>query len=321
MRLWLIVLAASMAVGQTPRVFQLAQKETPEDLAEIATVLRSTGDIKQVTVDAAKDTVTVDGTAEQIALAEWLIGKLDVPAKGPFTGVLEFRAPRGDDVTGVLYAANAATPVDLQEIATTLRSVADVRRLFVYNARKAVVARDTGPKILLSAWLMDQLNQPAKAVPTGVQEYKLPGDDVARVFYLASPHTPQELQEIVTLIRSVGEVQRLFVNNARHAIAMRAPAERIALADWLVSKLDRPSHEGSGPDSYTALTGSWNAVRIFYLPEKLSPEERQKAVSQVRTNAGTQRMFVYNKLAALAVRGTASQVETAQKALEEMKLQ
>jgi hypothetical protein len=51
---------------------------------------------------------------------------------------------------------------------------------------------------------MDELDQPADAPAPAPQEYKLPGDDVARVFDRANPQTPEQLQEIVTLIRSVG---------------------------------------------------------------------------------------------------------------------
>ena len=43
--------------------------------------------------------------------------------------------------------------------------------------------------------------------------------------------------------------------------------------------------------------------------------------TQVRREAGTARMFVYVALGALAVRGTVGQVATAEKALEEMKVQ
>jgi hypothetical protein len=44
-------------------------------------------------------------------------------------------------------------------------------------------------------------------------------------------------------------------------------------------------------------------------------------VAQVRANSGIRRLYVYNALGALAVRGTPGEVATAEKALEEMKVQ
>jgi general secretion pathway protein D len=55
-------------------------------------------------------------------------------------------------------------------------------------------------------------------------------EQVMKVFYLSNVTTPQELQEIVTAVRSVADIQRLFVYNAQNAIIARGEADRIALA-------------------------------------------------------------------------------------------
>jgi hypothetical protein len=60
---------------------------------------------------------------------------------------------------------------------------------------------------------------------------------------------------------------------------------------------------------------------VFYLPGSQSAADRQKVVAQVRANSGIRRLYVYNALGALAVRGTPGEVATAEKALEEMKVQ
>ena len=46
-------------------------------------------------------------------------------------------------------------------------------------------------------------------------------EQVMKVFYLTNVTTPQELQEIVTAVRSVADIQRLFVYNAQNAIIAR----------------------------------------------------------------------------------------------------
>jgi hypothetical protein len=210
---------------------------------------------------------------------------------------------------------------------TAVRSVADIRRLSVYNALKAVAVRGTSQQISLAAWMVDQLNQPADAAAPAPHEYKLPGDDVARVFELTYPDTPQQLQEIVTSIRSVGDIMRLFIYIPRRAVVLRATAERVALSAWLVSELDRPvnghtaAQNGSASHEFRLSNDSANLARVSYLAGSPSPQELQKVAEQVRANTGIRRLFVYNALGALAVRGTVGQVATAEKAIEEMKAQ
>jgi hypothetical protein len=328
MRLLICAFAVSFAFGQTNQTFRLSQNENKQDLEEIAMVLRGTGDIQQVSVDDLKGTVSVEGTAGQIAMAGWLVRQMDLPANSEHSGTHEYRPPAGrDDVVRLFYVSHAATPEELQEIATTLRSVGDIPRLFIYNTLNMVAARGTGQQISLAAWLLDQLNQPANVTAPPPHEYKLSGGDVARVFELTYPQNPQQLQEIVTLIRSVGDISRVYVCNARRAIALRATAERVALAAWLVSELDKPlngqagSPDRAAPHEYRLSDDSENLVRVFYLTGPPSPRDLSRAATQVRANSGIRRLFVYNAMGALAVRGTVGQVATAEKVLEEMKVQ
>ena len=68
-------------------------------------------------------------------------------------------------------------------------------------------------------------------------------EQVMKVFYLSNVNTPQELQEIVTAVRSVADIQRLFVYNAQNAIIARGEADKIALAQKIISDLDKPRAE------------------------------------------------------------------------------
>jgi hypothetical protein len=328
MRFLIITFAVAVAFAQANRMFQLTQDENKQELEEIATVLRATGDIQQLSIDDINRTVAVAGTAGQIALADWLIRQMDLPANGQFSGVHEYRPPAGnDDVVRVFYLTHASTPHEVQEILTMVRSVANVPRLFVYNALNAAVIRGTNQQMSLAAWLVDQLNQPANTAAPAPHEYKLPGDDVARVFELTHPQTRQQLQEIVTLIRSIGDIQRLFLCNERRAVALRGTAEQVALAAWLVSELDKPvdgqarTQDHSQPHEYRLPDSPDNLVRVFYLDSSQSAQDRQKVATQVRAMSGIMRLFVYNALGALAARGTDTQVATAEKVIEEMKAQ
>jgi len=68
-------------------------------------------------------------------------------------------------------------------------------------------------------------------------------EEVMKIFYVTNATTPQELQEIVTAMRSVCNIQRVFLDNAQNAIIARGTADQIALADKIVHDLDRPKSE------------------------------------------------------------------------------
>lgn len=322
----ILILAASAALAQVNQALHFTQHQSTQDLQELVTLLRSTADLRQVFLDEPAATVNVSGTAGQIATADWLLHQVDLPRSG--VGVHEYRPPAGgDDVVRVFYVKHAATPQALQEIVTTLRSVADIRRLFVYNKLQALAARGTDQQIALAAWMLERIDQPAGAAMPTPQEYQVGGNDVARIFKLTYAETPQQLQEITTLIRSVADLQRLFVCFGPRILALRGPTDRVALSTWLVAELDKPTNAPrSGDDpaarhEYRLANDPADTVRVFYLTGAPSSESRQKVVEQVRSTAGIRRLFVYNALGALAVRGSIGQVATAEKTIEELKAQ
>ncbi len=66
---------------------------------------------------------------------------------------------------------------------------------------------------------------------------------IMKVFYLNNIGTAQELQEIVTALRTVTDIQKLFTYTAQSAIIVRAEADRVALAEKLIADLDKPKSE------------------------------------------------------------------------------
>jgi general secretion pathway protein D len=69
-----------------------------------------------------------------------------------------------DFVVKVFYLQNVTSVQELQEIATNIRSVTDIRRLFTYNAQNAIIARDTADKIALAEKLIQDLDKPKAEV-------------------------------------------------------------------------------------------------------------------------------------------------------------
>lgn len=68
-------------------------------------------------------------------------------------------------------------------------------------------------------------------------------DEVVKVFYLKNPTSVQEFQEIVTTIRSVSDVRRMFTFNAQNAVVVRDTVDKVALVEKLLNDLDKAKPE------------------------------------------------------------------------------
>jgi general secretion pathway protein D len=69
-----------------------------------------------------------------------------------------------DHVVKVFYLQNVTTVQELQEIATNVRSVTDIRRLFTYNSQNAIVVRATADQVTLAEKLIQDLDKPKSEV-------------------------------------------------------------------------------------------------------------------------------------------------------------
>jgi hypothetical protein len=128
--------------------------------------------------------------------------------------------------------------------------------------------------------------------------------------------TPQGLQELVNMTRSIADIQRFFPYNARTALVARGTPEQIALAGWLIQSFDRPVsepvHEYRMPDTANTI------VRFTYLANaQMPPNDLQGMVNVVRTETGIQRIYPSQYRKAVAMRGTADQISRADQLIRE----
>jgi general secretion pathway protein D len=68
-------------------------------------------------------------------------------------------------------------------------------------------------------------------------------DEVVKVFYLKNPTSTQEFSEMVTAVRSVTDVRRMFQFNAENAVVVRDTVDKVALVEKLLHNLDKPKAE------------------------------------------------------------------------------
>ena len=73
-----------------------------------------------------------------------------------------------DDVVKVFYLTNTTSVQEFQEIATAIRTVAEIRRVFTYNAQRAMIVRDTVDKVALAEKLVHDLDKAKSEVVVDV---------------------------------------------------------------------------------------------------------------------------------------------------------
>ena len=329
--LLICLLFARAACGQEnlDRVFHCTHAETGQDVQEIATVIRLITGIQQVPVDTAKRSLAVHGTASQIDLAEWLFNELNnPPGRTHDSARHEYRMPgSGDDAIRVFYLAHTGTLQQFEELVTMVRAIVDIRWLFTYAAPKAVVVRAKADQIAMAEWMFNELAQaPDGQYPatrnqhSDIYEYPLQygPDNVVRVFYVKSAETQQDFQELATLIRGVTDARRHFTYFAPRAMAVRGTPDQLALTEWLLNELDKPSN--LGPFEYQVAMGNdpETLVRIYYLTHTETLQGFQDIVTQVRSATGIRRAFTYSRPRAVVLRGAPSQIALADRLFREL---
>jgi hypothetical protein len=332
----LFVLMATGAQAQTTsQVFHFVHTSTEQAANVIATSIRTIGEIKDLSVDFPVRTLTVDGTADQLKLAEWMFIGMDrtVPIASD-SSVHEYRLPDGaDNVVRLFYIDSGQTVQEFQEFATMLRTIAEIRRVFAYNEGKILAMRGTADQMSMADYFTNQLAKTAPALhPHSVtRQYLLPADpsprpneNVTQILFVANTPTVQEFQELATLIRTIAEIRRVFTYNTPRAIAVRGTADQIAFAEWLFNEIDRPrsadqSHASAIYD-YPDPPGRDYAgtARVFYLPHTATVQDFQKIATTIRTTAQIRRVFTYNSPRALALRGTVDQLQQAEQMLTQL---
>ncbi len=76
--------------------------------------------------------------------------------------------------------------------------------------------------------------------PTKRRDYE---EHITRVFYLQNVYNNQELTEVMTAMRTVTDVRKVFPVNSQYAIVVRGTADQLALAEKVLLDLDRAKPE------------------------------------------------------------------------------
>jgi hypothetical protein len=318
----LVAFFAFAAWGQSSdKVFYFTHLDTPQAMQEVLNAVRSIGDIRDVSLDTAKRSLTVKGTADQIAIAGWLSAELDKSGTAPGTRDFPFSDPR-TPLAQIIYLSHVDKPRDLQEIVNAVRSVTDIARCFPMNQQKAIVMRGSPAQVKAADWLLGELDQPAGPQTSGsTHEYRLlaadwvtrSGDLVLQVAAVTHLGTPQALQEATNLIRGMADIQRCFPIYPRMVLVIRGSDDQISLANWLLKELDGPG--GQGTKEFKAVGPGSQVAQVAYV-NAATPQSLLETVNEIRSQTKMQHVFPFNPQRALALRGTADQLARAQQVIQ-----
>jgi hypothetical protein len=180
----------------------------------------------------------------------------------------------------------------------------------------------TTDQLALAEWLFTGLDavDPTPASPA-IHEYRTPSsaDNVARLFYLNRAQTVQEFQEFATLLRTIGDIRRVFTNNRGRILALRGTADQAAMADWLTNEVEKSAaapHQHSVSVQYLfpsdpAPRPNENVMQVFYVSNAADIQSFQESATLIRTITDIRRVYTYNTPRAIALRGTADQLALA----------
>jgi hypothetical protein len=232
--------------------------------------------------------------------------------------------PSSGELRRVLTFAQADTPQTMQEMANTLRAVANIQQVSVDSTRKTLTIDTSPAQADLGEWIFKVLD--STSPPSGSSEYTVPGntDDVVRVFFMSHTNGPRELQERVNALRSIVEVQRITAVNPVKALVVRGRVWQASLSEWLIRQLeDPPAGQSSAAYTATGVDPTFKArgledpvaVRVYYMPPGIAPTDVQNVVNQLRSQLQIMRIVACTAPQAVVLRATESQAQASDRML------
>lgn len=302
------LLLASAAFGQNAeKEFRLG---APANMNEIVTTLRTVGKMKQLEPNTVSGTLIVKGDALELALAEWLIPKLD-SATASGAGAQEYRVS-GNDVVLVYSLAHTATLTGMQEIITTLRTVGDIQYVYNVNAAKVIPVRGTPSQIALAKFMISELDLAEQQRETPVIHTFVFTENPSTAVVYGLVHTPNttSLQEMITTLRTVSQVQKVYNVTGPKLLSFRETPEMVPVVEWLISELDRIG-PNTGLNEMRMPDGKDDVIRVFYPAHISNARDLQAMVKILRKSATMPRIYTNSVPPAIVVRGTADQIHLA----------
>ncbi len=213
------------------RVFYIPKAKTVQEFQELATLARTMGDIRYVFTYNEQRALILRANADQFALTEFLLGEFNQAQPD----AKEYRMAAGKDNVARVFRVTSPHDVrEFQMMATAVRTITDVRRLFTLNNPKEIAVRGDAGQIAATEWLLAQLDHPAKGTPVEYRD-NTQGDSVIHLFYLDPSVSVPDLQKSATSVRTDAQIRMVFTYDPQRLVAVRGTTSQIEKAKDLLA--------------------------------------------------------------------------------------
>ncbi|MBY0508497.1 MAG: hypothetical protein K2X03_31590 [Bryobacteraceae bacterium] len=210
-----------------------------------------------------------------------------------------------EDSERAVQLQHITAPQAMNELAVIVKVMTDMMMVKADHEQHTLTFRGSAAQGALADWLIAGLE--GRTTGRGPFTTALDREEnTVKMFHLKNTKTVQGLQQLATLVRSISGVRRLMTYAPEPTLTIRTTAQQSALAEWLVTWLDQPLI--SRPE-YRVPGGADDLVRLFPVPK--APEALHQLATRIRQETKVTRIFTYDLGGAIAVRGTAAQLDQA----------
>jgi hypothetical protein len=301
--------SASDGVAQA---YYTPQVASDREAAEFINAIRISAEVRWISQCKGVKGVAVRGTTDQLGPTEWMIqqvfGGESTNNSSPQYIVANTPVP----VIRVFHLQRVSNQQGQAEMINLLRTATELQRIAQMHRGMTVIVRGEAVRVAAAEWLVNELDRAPQTFPrqTVVEDPWEPA--VARIFPLPLVQTQQAAQDIVNLVRSISELQRVapYGGGGMNTIVARGEPDAIALADWLIGQLQTPNG-----DAIRAFRSSGESVKLFHRPASTDAQELATLVKAIADAVPVKRLGFYTPSRAIVMRGTADQIAKAEQVI------
>jgi hypothetical protein len=132
-----------------------------------------------------------------------------------------------------------------------------------------------------------------------------------KTFYFSQPASNADITAMVTMIRTVVDLQDITPDPDRQAITAHGPVDKLVAADWVFQQLDHPPAPGPAPEYKIPGTHGEETMRVFRVSPTATNADLTALTTAIRTVADLQRLFPYQSRQAIVGRGAPDKMAAA----------
>jgi hypothetical protein len=236
------------AQDTTTRVLSLSPATTDTELRDFSNFMRAIVQVNNVAPDAAgiARSLTVQGTPDEVALAEWLTVQINAaPSSIPATVSYDYKAGKnGATAVRIMYFPRIASLQTLTDTSNAIRAVALVNNIFPLPSRSALGLRATPAQAELVEWIAQELEGSRATDGQHSAVYQCPPENrlepYIRVFRLGSGVDTRALVEVTNAVRLQTKSNTIFPYPTRASLVMRGSTEQLTQAEAIIQAARTP---------------------------------------------------------------------------------